>query len=37
MTLQSHFWAYTQRKTWSEWIHVSQCSLFYNNQDMEAP
>ena len=27
MTLQSHCWAYTQRKTWSERIHTPQCSL----------
>ena len=26
MTLQSHSWAYIQRKTWPEKIHAPQCS-----------
>ena len=37
MTLQSHFWAYIQRKTWPQKIPALQhsCSTIYNSQDME--
>ena len=27
MTVQSHSWAYIQRKTWPEKTHAPQCSL----------
>ena len=35
---QSHSWAYTQRKTWSERMHAPQLhwSAVNNSQDMEA-
>ena len=37
MTLQSHSWAYIQRKTWPKKIYTLQhsCSTVYNSQDME--
>ena len=37
MTLQSHSWAYIQKKTWPQKIQALQgsCSTVYNSQDME--
>ena len=37
MTLQSHSWAYIQRKTWPKKIYALQrsCSAVCNSQDME--
>ena len=29
MTLQSHSWAYIQKKTWSERMHAPQYSLLF--------
>ena len=38
MILQSHSWAYIQRKIWSKRIHAPNinCSAVYNSQDMES-
>ena len=35
MILQSHSWAYTQKKLKFEKIHIPQCSIQHYLQDME--